>query len=159
MSDETQPEERLNIEQLVAKIKGLFHQTALIKIEIGELLNEYTAEIDHGDKDQFYKDIGIKQRTAQHYKKIASNEEVQRLRTAGELDGLNMTDILILAGMRGVNNDNAPEQEYEVKGYGVFEFNKRHKIKIFQAEYEKLNEKVSELEEEIAELRSPKAVA
>ena len=55
-------EERLNLDQLAGKIKNLISRSAMAKIEIGELLNEYTAEIEHGGKKNFYSDIDMSPR-------------------------------------------------------------------------------------------------
>ncbi len=159
MSENNQTEEKLTLEQVVDKIKGLISRSALAKLDIGLLLTEYKETIDHGDVTAFYENIGINKRTAQYYKKIASNETVQRLRSEGELDGLNMQEILVLIGarvnVRGVNNDNAPqaEQVYVAKGFGSFDSDRCRSTKIFNLEYKDLSNRVSELEKELAELR------
>ena len=154
-------EEKLTLEQVATKIKGLISTSALAKIEIGELLNQYTAKIKHGDKVEFYKSIKMSTRTAQYYMKIASNEEIQKLKKEEKLDGLNMSEILKLVGMRvnvrGVNNEDAPESEYTPKGYGSFEFNKCRSTRIFKIEYDVLTNKVSELQAELDRLKSKTA--
>ncbi len=69
-----------------------------------------------------------------------------------------MSKILELVGMRvnvdSVNNDDAPEQEYVVKGYGVIDIDKCRSTKEFRDEYKDLGKKVEELQAELAELRS-----
>ncbi len=154
---------KMTLEDLASKIKKLVSKSALANIEIGELLNEYTDEIEHGKKKEFYKSIGMPATTAQYYKRIAANEEVQKLKKEGKLDGLNMSHILELCDMRvnirGTNNDNAPQknQPYTALGYGKFDFTKSHTIKEFRAEYKELNDRVSELEAELEALRSQTA--
>jgi len=157
MSENNQTEEKLTLEQVVDKIKGLISRSALAKIEIGELLNEYTSEIEHGGKADFYKSIGMRPTTAQYYMKIASNSDVQKLKSEGKLDGLNMSEILRHIGarinVRGDNNENAPQQiqEYIAVGFGNFDISKRHTLKEYKVEYEDLSKKVSELEAKLAE--------
>ena len=149
----TETEKKLTLEEVVTKIKGLISKSALAKIEIGELLNKHTADIKHGGKEDFYKNIEMSERTAQHYMQIASNEVVQKLKAEDKLDGLNMSEILRLVGMRvnirGVNNDDAPEEEYKVLGLGKFNYNKCRSTKQFKAEYEVLKDRVAELEEKL----------
>ena len=149
----TETEKKLTLEEVVTKIKGLISKSALAKIEIGELLFKHTEAIKHGDKEAFYKNINMSDRTAQYYMNIASNKEVQKLKKEGKLDGLNMTQILKLVGMRvnirGVNNDDAPEEEYKVLGLGKFNYNKCRSTKQFKAEYEVLKDRVTELEEKL----------
>ena len=151
-------EEQLTLEQVATKIKGLISTSALAKIEIGELLNQYTAKIKHGDKVEFYKSIKMSTRTAQYYMKIASNEEIQKLKKEEKLDGLNMSEILKLVGMRvnvrGVNNEDAPQAqaEYTPKGYGSFDFSKCRSTRIFREEYELLAFTVTELQAELETL-------
>ena len=95
--------------------------------------------------------------------KIAANEEVQRLKAENKLDGLNMSEILKLVGMRvnirGDNNENAPRQpqEYIPKGYGHFEFEKCRSTKEFKAEYKILTAKVSDLEAALHTLKNKSA--
>ncbi len=149
-------EEKLTTEEVVTKIKTLIGQSAKAKIEIGELLNKYTADIEHGGKDDFYKSIGMSPRTAQYYMRIASNEDVQKLKTEEKLNDLNMSKILELVGMRmkvrGVNNDDAPEKEYKTLGLGKFNYNKCRSTKQFKAEYEVLVATVTKLEEKLKSL-------
>ncbi len=165
MSENNQTEEKLTLEQVVDKIKGLISRSALAKIEIGELLNEYTSEIEHGGKEAFYKSIGMRPTTAQYYMKIASNSDVQKLKSEGKLDGLNMSEILRHIGarinVRGDNNENAPqaEQTYTPLGFGNFNFEKCRSTKEFKVEYEDLSKKVSELEAKIAEYQGKAAKA
>ncbi len=159
MSDENQIAERLTEEQAIARIKVLVKESALAKIEIGELLIKYIENVQHNDKKQWYKDnLDMSERTAQYYMQIARNEDVQRLKAEGKLDGLNMTEILRLVNKRvntrGVNNANAPEQEYQALGYERFDPKKCQSTKKFRKEYKALKDEVTKLEAELAELRS-----
>ncbi len=61
---EKESKKKMTVDELADKIKELISNSALAKIEIGELLNEYTAEIEHGGKENFYKNIGMNPRTA-----------------------------------------------------------------------------------------------
>ena len=155
--EQPQEQPRLSLAEVGTQIKGLISRSALAKIEIGELLNEYTAEIIHGGKEQFYKSIDMSSRTAQYYMSIASNKEVQKLKSEDKLEGLNMQEILVLIGarvnVRGVNNDNAPQQtqDYVAKGFGNFDISKRHTLKEYKIEYVALSSKVLELEARLAE--------
>ena len=154
----TQAEDKLSLEEVAEKIKGLISRSALAKIEIGDLLNKYTAEIEHGGKEEFYKSISMSPRTAQHYMRIASNEEVQKLRAEDKLDGLNMSQILAMVGMRvnirGVNNDITPAEYKPVEN---FNYDKCRSTRIFKIEYEALTGKVTELEAELETFRSKTA--
>ncbi len=164
MSENNQTEEMTLEEttEAIGKIKTLVKQTAEAKIEIGEILSECKRKIPHGGMESFYKSIKMSDRTAQYYMKIASNAEVQKLKTEGKLDGLNMQEILVQIGarvnVRGVNNDNAPQQvqEYVSVGFENFDISKRHTLREYKIEYEALSNKVSALEAELGTLRSPK---
>ena len=149
------------LEEIVSKIKDLVSRSALAKIEIGELLNKHKSLIKHGDTEAFYKSIGMSDRTAQYYMKIASNKKVQELKSKGELDGLNMSRILELVGMRvnirGANNDNAPHKEYKVLGFGRFDYAKCKSTSDFKKEYKSLVDKVTELEEELTAFKTKTA--
>ena len=148
MSENNQTEEKLTLEQVVDKIKGLISRSALAKLDIGLLLTEYKETIDHGDVTAFYEDIGINQRTAQYYKKIASNETVQRLRAEGQLDGLSMAKIIEKAEIRS-NPKDIPE--YVEVAIEKFEPSTCKKLKAFRVQYELLSNKVKELEAKLAE--------
>ncbi len=150
-------ESKMSLNELTEKIKGLISSSALAKIEIGELLNKYTSAIEHGGKKEFYKSIGMSDRTAQYYMKIASNEQVQKRKKEGKLDGLNMSKILELVGMRvnvrGANNVDAPEKEYKPLGLGNFKYDECRSTKQFKAEYKVVVDRVKELEAEVEKLQ------
>jgi len=155
------PAQKLSLEALKEKIKSLISISALSKIEIGELLIEYTQEIEHGGKKAFYKQIGMSPRTAQYYMKIASNPKIQKLKKEGKLDGLNMSRILELVGMRvnirGINSEDAPKKQYIPLGPGSFDYEKCRSTAIFKLEYKMLTEKLLELEETLQKLYSQTA--
>ena len=161
MSNQTTPtaEEMTTEEvaQLVTDIKGLVSRSALAKIEIGILLNDHTAKIPHGGKDQFYKDIGISDRTAQHYMKIAGNKKVQELKITGKLEGLNMSEILKLAG---VKREVGKKAELILVSIESFNPRKCDSRAVLKAQYEILSNKVGELQKELDEYKGknlPKA--
>ena len=151
------------LQEVAIQIKGLISRSALAKIEIGELLIENKKLIQHGDTKAFYSSIGMSDRTAQHYMRIASNKEVQKLKSEGKLDGLNMSKILEMVGMRvnvrGTNNEDAPQeqQEYKPLGLGKLDFNKCRSTKKFKAEYEMLTGEVAELKKELDALKNKTA--
>ena len=147
---------RLSLEEVADKIKRLVSRSALAKIEIGELLAEYTSEIEHGEKADFYKSIGMEDRTAQHYMKIARDPEVQKLKRENKLEGMNMTAILAKAGLRLTNrNKDVKKPEPGRVSIEVFkgQFEKCKSTKVLKIQYALLSNKVSELEAELAELR------
>ena len=149
----------MTLDKVAKKIRDLISKSAKAKIEIGKLLNAHTKDIEHGRKEEFYKSIGMSDRTAQYYMKIARKiDEMEAEGNKIDLEGLNMSRILEMVGMRvnirGANNENAPQQqEYTPKGYGSFNFNKCRSTRIFKAEYKALTDKVSELEEELESLK------
>ncbi len=149
---------KLSLEELTTKIKGLISRSALAKIEIGELLNEHTSTIKHGGKKAFYKSIGMSDRTAQYYMKIASNKKIQELKNKGKIDGLNMSRILEIVDMRvkvrGTNNENAPQEQQAYKPVKNFNSEKCRSTRIFKIEYKVLSDKVTELEAKLAEYDS-----
>ena len=149
------------LKEVASKIRGLISKSALAKIEIGELLNEHTKEIEHGGKKEFYTSIGMSDRTAQYYMKIASSQDVQELKKENKLDGLNMSEILALVGMRvnirGANNDDAPREEYVPLGFGKFDSDRCRSTKQFKVEYKALADKVSELEDKLKKLKTQSA--
>ena len=152
---------QLTLDEVADKIKSLISRSALAKIEIGELLNEHVKSIEHGEKENFYKSIGMSERTAQHYMKIASNEKIQDLKAKGELNGLNMSRILELVGMRvnvrGDNNKNAPENEYKPVSLDKFDWNKCKSTRVFKAQYSVAIEKINELGKELDRYKSKSA--
>jgi len=150
----------MTLDKVAKKIRDLISKSAKAKIEIGKLLNTHTKDIEHGGKEEFYKSIGMSDRTAQYYMKIARKiDEMEAEGNKIDLEGLNMSRILEMVGMRvnirGVNNDDAPQkvQAYKALGYESFEFEKCRSTRIFKAEYKALTDKVSELEEELESLK------
>ena len=141
---------KLSLEELTTKIKDLIRTSALAKIEIGELLNEHTSAIKRGGKEAFYKSIGMSDRTAQHYMKIASNEEVQKLKADEKLGGLNMTKVLELAGIRTQERKKAEKVDYITVPVESFDYNSCKSTKILKTQYGLLSNKVTELEAKLA---------
>ena len=153
MSNETSTEAMTaeQVAQLVTNIKGLVSRSALAKIDIGILLNEHTSKIPHGEKEQFYKDIGISDRTAQHYMKIAGNKKVQELKAAGELEGLNMSEILKLAGVK-----REVGKKVELVLVSIENFNPKNcsSRAVLKAQYARLSSKVDQLQKELDEYKA-----
>ena len=145
---------RILLEEVASKIKVLVSRSALAKIEIGELLIKHKKDIEHGNASYFYYDIGMKERTAQYYMQIAGNEEVQRLKSEGKLEGLNMSEILMLAGFKvnSIHKSNAtpkPSLSY-ISEDGEFDYKNCKNTTIFKTQYKMLSDKVSELEAKLA---------
>ncbi len=144
--------------EVFSEIRGLINTSALAKIQIGELLIKHTEKLKKGYKIAYYAEVGLSSRTAQRYKDIASNPEVQKLKAENKLDGLNMSRILELIGcrinVRGINNDNAPVKKYKPLGYGAFDYKKCRSTASFKIEYELLDERVHQLEAELDLLKS-----
>jgi hypothetical protein len=115
MNQKNQTKMRMNLEQLATEVKSLISRSSLDKIKIGELLLDYKKEIKYYGMKEFYKSIEMSNRTAQNYMKIAKNEEIQKLKDEGKLDGLNISKILELIGIRvdveGAYNENAPQNQ------------------------------------------------
>ncbi len=154
---------RLTLEQVANKIKGLVTTSALAKIEIGELLIEYKKDIEHGGLTPFYESIGMSERTGQYYMEIARHEEVQKRKKEGKLEGLNMQDLLVLIGARvnrrgddGTSKD-VKKVEYKRVPVDSFDYMKCKSTKVFKVQYELLSNKVSELETKLKDLQSKSA--
>jgi hypothetical protein len=158
MSQINQMEEKLSLEQLASKIKSLINRSPLSMILIGELLIEYKGDIEYGGVKEFYRNIEMSDRTAQHYMQIASNKEIQKLKAEGKVEGLDMSAILEFIGMyvnvSDLNNDNTPQQQEYVPLGSNFDFNTCRSTKIFKEEYKALATKVSDLEAELNSRRS-----
>ena len=151
MSENQTETPRLSLEQVVTQIKELISRSALAKIKIGELLNEYTAEIPHGEKEQFYKDIGMSPTTAQYYMKIASDPKVQKLKSEDKLEGLNMTTILELAGIRTQKREKVDKVEYVPVSIESFDYRKCQSTVKLKVQYGLLSNRVAELEARLVE--------
>jgi len=83
--------------KLAKEIKGKLRKTAETIIEIGDLLIKATDNLPKGDKELFYKEIGMSSRSAQRYMQIAKNTLVQELRDNKQLKGKTITDLIKLA--------------------------------------------------------------
>ena len=88
---------KLTQEQLdaVKQIKSLITKSAKDIIEIGKLIAE--TKLVKGQKELFYKELGMSTRTGQRYQKIYNSPKVQALVYKDELDGLNFTNLMELS--------------------------------------------------------------
>src|SRR5574344_977057 len=82
--------------KIAKKIKSKLRKTAETIIEIGEELIKAIEEKPRGFKEVFYKEIGISDRSAQRYMKIANHVKVIEIKENNELEGKTMTDLLQL---------------------------------------------------------------
>ncbi len=82
--------------QIALKIKDKLRKTADIIVEIGEELSNAIENKPRGFKEEFYKAIGISDRSAQRYMQIANHVRVIELKEKKELEGKTMTDLLQL---------------------------------------------------------------
>ncbi len=152
---------KMSLEELTEKIKGKLTVSAMATIEIGELLNEYKKDIEHGGMKEFYTSIGISPTTAQYYMKIARNPKVQKMKKAGKLDGMTMTKILEVTGIKkkSSNNGDGEAGNYDPVSIEDFasQYMKETSRKILRAQYAVLSNRVEELEKELEGFRSKTA--
>ena len=151
------PDNNLTFDEVVTKIKGLISKSALAKLDIGLLLMKHKEVIEqHGDTEKFYEDIGINKRTAQYYKSIAGNKNVQKLRAEDKLEGLSMAKIIEKAGITPKTRE---IPEYEAVPVEEFKPEKCKTLRAFNAQYVLLENKVSELQKKLSEYKAEEAKA
>jgi len=81
---------------IAKRIKRKLRRTAETIVWIGEELTKAIKDKPRGFKEQFYREIGMSDRSAQRYMQIAKNVKVIELKEKSELEGKTMTDLLQL---------------------------------------------------------------
>jgi hypothetical protein len=81
--------------KLAQEIKNKLKKTAQTIVEIGEALTNAIKYKKRGFKEAFYEEIGISDRSAQRYMKIANHPKIIDLKE-NELEGKTMSDLLKL---------------------------------------------------------------
>lgn len=87
---------KLNTEdmQLAKTIKEKLRKTAETIVEIGESISKAIIGKEKEYRDLFYETIGMSSRSAQRYMQIAKHVRIQELKSADQLEGKTMTDLL-----------------------------------------------------------------
>lgn len=87
---------KLNTEdmQLAKTIKEKLRKTAETIVEIGESISKAIIGKEKEYRDLFYETIGMSSRSAQRYMQIANHVKIQELKSANQLEGKTMTDLL-----------------------------------------------------------------
>ncbi len=98
----------LEVQKAINDIKLYVVKSAEHIIKIREILNSITGELKRGTKRKFYNAIGMSDRTAQRYMKIASNSKIQQMKKDGKLENLNLSKMLILIGENQEASKNTP---------------------------------------------------
>ncbi len=82
--------------EAIKLIKTKLRKTAQTIIEIGELLIEAIDNEPADYKKEFYKQLGMSERSGQRYMQIARSEVIQKLKNGEpkQLDNMTMTDLL-----------------------------------------------------------------
>lgn len=101
-----------DLSEVINTIKKLVRKSAKDIITIGKVLVE--TKVPHGSKKMFYKEIGMSSRTAQRYKTIYKSHRVQKLLAADDLEGLNFTQLILLARDKKETKTSPQEKEEEV---------------------------------------------
>lgn len=82
--------------EAIKQIKAKLRKTAETIIEIGELLVEAIDNEPAEYKKEFYKELGMSERSGQRYMQIAKSEAIQKLKSEKpkSLEHMTMTDLL-----------------------------------------------------------------
>lgn len=98
--------------EAIKQIRAKLRKTAQTIIEIGELLIEAISDKDKDYKYEFYKQLGMSERSALRYMQIARSEAIQKLKseTPKSLDNMTMTDLI-----HEMNKNNKPTDDNDEK--------------------------------------------
>jgi len=107
------------VQKAINDIKLYVTKSAEHIIKIGDVLNSITDKLKRGTKGKFYTAIGMTQRTAQRYKKIAANPEIQKLKNEGNLANLNLTQMLTIIGEKQEASNNT-EIDFTKVAQGIY---------------------------------------
>ncbi|MFA5455835.1 MAG: hypothetical protein WC272_11035 [Sulfurimonas sp.] len=134
--------------EAIKLIKNKLRKTAETIIEIGELLIEAIDNESTDYKKEFYRQLGMSERSGQRYIQIAKNEVIQKLKskTPKSLDNMTMTDLL-----HEMNKNNKPTDDNDEKP--KIEPSKRAKdiFKRYKDSPDTLEEIISELKNMLEE--------
>lgn len=130
--------------EAIKQIRAKLRKTAETIIEIGQLLIEAISDKDKDYKYEFYKQLGMSERSALRYMQIARSEAIQKLKNEQPklLDNMTMSDLI-----HEMNKNNKPTDDNDEKP--KIEPSKRAKD-IFR----RYKDSPDTLEEIIAELQS-----
>ncbi len=98
--------------EAIKQIRAKLRKTAETIIEIGQLLIEAISDKDKDYKYEFYKQLGMSERSALRYMQIARSEAIQKLKseTPKSLDNMTMSDLL-----HEMNKNNKPTDDNDEK--------------------------------------------